>query len=145
MNLSRIVERWADHTPGRTAFHFHGEDISYAELWRRTERTTRQLAGAGISHGDRIAFLGYNHPDMLVLLFAGLAPRAVAAALRRTEGGMVDTLHFVYSREGRRGLFKGLSMNVVKGPIAVGVSFTVYDLLKGALRLEGGAAHGGGA
>ena len=78
--------------------------------------------------------------------FRGAAPlTGLAAALRRTEGGMVDTLHFVYSREGRRGLFKGLSMNVVKGPIAVGVSFTVYDLLKGALRLEGGAAHGGGA
>jgi hypothetical protein len=78
--------------------------------------------------------------------FRGAAPlTGLAAALRRTEGGMVDTLHLVYSREGRRGLFKGLSMNVVKGPIAVGVSFTVYDLLKGVLQLEGGAAHGGGA
>lgn len=81
MNLSRIVERWADHTPGRTAFHFHGEDISYAELWRRTERTTRQLAGAGISHGDRIAFLGYNHPDMLALLFAAARLGAILVPL----------------------------------------------------------------
>ncbi len=70
MNLSRIVERWAEHAPGRTAVHFHGEDVSYAELLRRTDLATRGLAGLGVAHGDRIAFLGYNHPDMLALLFA---------------------------------------------------------------------------
>lgn len=31
---------------------------------------TRGLAGLGINKGERIAFLGFNHPDMLVLLFA---------------------------------------------------------------------------
>ena len=70
MNLSRIVERWGQHTPGHTALHFQGEDLSYAELWRRTQVATRQLAGLGIAKGDRVAFLGHNHPDMLALLFA---------------------------------------------------------------------------
>ncbi len=70
MNLSRIVERWAHQTPGSTALHFHGEDLSYAELWRRTERATRGLAALGVAKGDRVAFLGYNHPEMLALLFA---------------------------------------------------------------------------
>lgn len=66
--------------------------------------------------------------------------------LRWKEGGAVDTLTRVYGTEGiRGGLFKGLSLNAVKGPIAVGVSFTTYDLLKKAFGLEGGAggAHGG--
>ncbi len=70
MNLSRFIERWAQHAPARTALHFQGVDLSYAQLWARTERATRGLAGLGIARGDRIAFLGYNHPEMLVLLFA---------------------------------------------------------------------------
>ena len=63
---------------------------------------------------------------------------SMAARVKRVDGGMIDTLFAIYSREGRRGLFKGLSMNVIKGPIAVGVSFTTYDILKGFLNLEGG-------
>ncbi|MBS0338657.1 MAG: long-chain fatty acid--CoA ligase [Proteobacteria bacterium] len=81
MNLSRIVERWAHHTPGRTAFHFQGADVSYPELWLRTERATRGLAGLGVGRGDRIAFLGYNHPDMLVLLFAASRLGAILVPL----------------------------------------------------------------
>ena len=70
MNLSRLIERWAAHTPDRVALHFGGEDSSCAELWTRTQRMTRALTGLGVRKGDRVAFLGYNNPEMLVLLFA---------------------------------------------------------------------------
>ncbi len=70
MNLSRIIERWAEHFPAKVALHFHGTDWTYAVLWERIEEATRMLGANGVARGDRVAFLGYNHPDMLVLLFA---------------------------------------------------------------------------
>ncbi len=39
------------------------------------------------------------------------------------------TLMYVLRSEGWRGLFKGVSMNWIKGPIAVSVSFNTYDVV----------------
>ncbi|XP_049884310.1 mitochondrial coenzyme A transporter SLC25A42 [Pectinophora gossypiella] len=47
---------------------------------------------------------------------------------------ILGTLREVYATEGWRGFFKGLSMNWVKGPIAVGISFATYDAIKTFLR-----------
>ena len=70
MNLSRIVERWAEHCPSKVAIRYRDTDYSYARLWERIEEATRALAFRGVGRGDRVAFLGYNNPEMLVLLFA---------------------------------------------------------------------------
>jgi fatty-acyl-CoA synthase len=71
MDLSRIIERWAAFQPHKTAVHFQGGDLSYAELWQRVEAASRGLAARlDIGRGDRVAYLGANHPNMLVLLFA---------------------------------------------------------------------------
>lgn len=52
----------------------------------------------------------------------------------RSYPTMLATFRAVYTTEGWRGFFKGLSMNWVKGPIAVGISFATYDSIKGTLR-----------
>jgi fatty-acyl-CoA synthase len=70
MDLSRIVQRWAELRPDHIAVHFLGEDITYSALWRRVEAATLRLASLGVQKGDRVAYLGANHPELLAILFA---------------------------------------------------------------------------
>jgi solute carrier family 25 protein 42 len=42
---------------------------------------------------------------------------------------IIESFRVIIREEGTRGLTKALSMNAVKGPIAVGVSFTTHDYL----------------
>lgn len=52
-----------------------------------------------------------------------------------TYSTILGTMKEVVSEEGViRGLYKGLSMNWVKGPVAVGISFTTFDLTQILLR-----------
>jgi len=78
LNLSRIIERWAGHFPDKAALHFHGTDYTYAQLWTRIQEVSSSLR---VSKGERIAWLGYNHPDMLVLLFAAARRGAILVPL----------------------------------------------------------------
>jgi len=71
MTLHEVIERWAQLQADKTAVHFQGEDISYAELAKRVARTSEALVEQlRIGAGDRVAYLGYNRPEMLELLFA---------------------------------------------------------------------------
>jgi fatty-acyl-CoA synthase len=70
-DISLWIERHAGFYPGKTAVRFHGRALTYGDLARRIERAAAVLHGElGLRRGDRIAWLGLNHPDLLVLLFA---------------------------------------------------------------------------
>ncbi len=70
MKLAQIIKRHAQFSPQQVALHAAGEDISYGALWQRIQRATHVLLKAGVQTGDRVAWLGFNDPAMLVLLFA---------------------------------------------------------------------------
>ncbi|MFF0559545.1 long-chain fatty acid--CoA ligase [Streptomyces sp. NPDC004266] len=57
-------------SPRRTALLYEGRAIDYAELHERCTRLAHALRGAGVARGDRVAFLGPNHPAYLETLFA---------------------------------------------------------------------------
>jgi fatty-acyl-CoA synthase len=68
--LHRWIERHADHTPNRIALRFEGEAITWAELAQRVERMAGSLASLGVRPGDRVGYLGANHPAQIVMLAA---------------------------------------------------------------------------
>jgi fatty-acyl-CoA synthase len=78
LDLSRIIEHWALHSPHKRALRFQAGAWTYAQFWQRIEQATRAL---GVERGERIAWLGYNHPDMLALLFAAARLGAVLVPL----------------------------------------------------------------
>jgi fatty-acyl-CoA synthase len=71
VSLARWIERHAAFTPDKVALRCEDEVLSYAALERRVAQFAAGLQGElGIGRGDRVAWLGLNHPDMLALLFA---------------------------------------------------------------------------
>ena len=65
-------------------------------------------------------------------------PLDIVRRRMQTQPGLMTiagVLRKVFIEEGIiHGLYKGLSLNWVKGPIAVGVSFTTFDLVTKFLR-----------
>ena len=57
-------------TPDKTAIVFEGKEMSYRELHRRSVRLARALRERGVGHGDRVAYLGPNHPALAETFFA---------------------------------------------------------------------------
>ncbi|NBM18632.1 long-chain fatty acid--CoA ligase [Streptomyces sp. GC420] len=79
--------RRACKTPNRTALIHQGTATSYARLHERTTRLAHALRGAGLRRGDRIAYLGANHPSYLETFFAAGVLGAVFVPLNTRLAG----------------------------------------------------------
>ncbi|MFJ8083114.1 long-chain fatty acid--CoA ligase [Streptomyces sp. NPDC096205] len=73
--------RRARKTPHRVAVVHDEHTLTYGELHRRVLRLAHALRALGIGHGDRVAYLGPNHPAFLETLFAAGALGAVFVPL----------------------------------------------------------------
>ena len=70
MNLSAWIARNAALTPDKAAIRFPGRELSYADMATLIDRIAAALTGSGIKQGSCVAYLGFNSPEMLALLFA---------------------------------------------------------------------------
>jgi len=71
MSLSDWIERRAEFAPDKCAIRFEGHDSSYAEIATQVNQLSDVLiTQLDIERGDRVAYLGLNSPDVIVLMFA---------------------------------------------------------------------------
>ncbi|NRQ37391.1 long-chain fatty acid--CoA ligase [Nonomuraea sp. NN258] len=62
--------RRAQMTPERVAFVHRDRSLTYAQVHERANRLAARLRAAGIGPGDRVAYLGPNHPAFAETMFA---------------------------------------------------------------------------
>ncbi|MET8975438.1 long-chain fatty acid--CoA ligase [Streptomyces sp. NPDC004539] len=79
--------RRARKTPHRTALVHGDTEHTYAALHDRTTRLAHALRARGLRRGDRIAYLGPNHPSYLETLFAAGTLGAVFVPLNTRLAG----------------------------------------------------------
>ena len=81
MDLAVPIERNAAFAPHKAAIRFADADVDYATLAARIRHACGKLAAFDIGKDDVVAFLGFNHPEMLALLFACARLRAILLPL----------------------------------------------------------------
>ncbi|MGC5617220.1 acyl-CoA synthetase [Georgenia sp. Z1491] len=57
-------------TADKVAVTFEGRSFTYADVEERSRRLAGALRDAGVERGDRVAYVGFNHPTLLETFFA---------------------------------------------------------------------------
>ncbi|KAA0145812.1 hypothetical protein FNF29_04616 [Cafeteria roenbergensis] len=96
----------------------------------------RQQTGYFLREAEGVSSSSVNDWHQRVQLPA--AGSALRAGTASPHQGMLSTLRSIVAAEGWRALWKGVSINWFKGPIAVATSFAVFDALKQAAGLADG-------
>jgi fatty-acyl-CoA synthase len=70
IGLGQTILRRAAISPDQRALTFEGTTQTFAELGDRVRRMAAVLRAGGISAGDRVGYIGLNHPIFLEMLYA---------------------------------------------------------------------------
>ncbi|KJY38946.1 acyl-CoA synthetase [Streptomyces katrae] len=135
--------RRARKTPDRTAVVHGDRTLTYRELHRRVLRLAHGLRALGVTSGDRIAYLGPNHPAFLETLFAAGALGAVFVPLNTrlaapelaynlSDSGSVVLVHAPEQAEAARAAADGAGVRhriSLEGPAGPGDDALAYEEL----------------
>jgi fatty-acyl-CoA synthase len=80
-NLAATALRRSDLNPSRIALIFEEQEIRYDEFGDRVRRLASLLRAGGVCVGDRVGYLGFNHPAQLETMFAAQALGAIFVPL----------------------------------------------------------------
>jgi fatty-acyl-CoA synthase len=137
-NLPDVLRHHASLQPGAIALRFEGRDTSYQVLAAQADAMARHLHACGLHAGERVAYLGFNHPGQIVLLFAVaqlgaiLVPLNYRLAAAEWDGVVADcTPRWVFSdthwaQEAEDlALRAGIAHSLIdlNGPATAGVTF----------------------
>ncbi|GAA4042689.1 fatty acid--CoA ligase [Parerythrobacter jejuensis] len=75
--VTEVVRLHAINTPDTAAFTFEDQEITFAELDAGSNRAAQGLMSLGVQRGDRIAYLGKNHPLYFEILIGAAKIGAV--------------------------------------------------------------------
>jgi fatty-acyl-CoA synthase len=76
-----VLSSQAEQRGASAALRFEGQCTSYAQLATQAQAMAAALQTSGVQRGDRVAWLGLNHPLQIALLFACAGVGAIAMPL----------------------------------------------------------------
>jgi fatty-acyl-CoA synthase len=89
--------RRARKSPDRIALRHDGAELTYAQLHDRVTRLAEVLRGLGVIAGDRVAYLGPNHPSFFETMFATWAAGGIFVPLNTRLAGPELDYHLANS------------------------------------------------
>ncbi|XVV13967.1 acyl-CoA synthetase [Actinoplanes sp. CA-131856] len=109
--------RRAAISPDRTAIIHGDRRTTYGELRERVTRLAARLRAAGVTHGDRVAYLGLNHPSFVETMFATLLIGGIFVPLntRLTAG----ELGYMLEHSGTSVLIRSTECAPASAPVTV--------------------------
>jgi fatty-acyl-CoA synthase len=121
--------RRARKSPERIAVLHEGAELTYAQLHERVARLAAALRGLGVTAGDRVAFLGPNHPAFFETMFATWAAGGIFVPLNMRLAGPELAHHLADS--GSQVLIYGPAQAGVLGEIRGGLAVSHLVALAG--------------
>ena len=79
--LWQVLQAQSEQRGRAPALRFEGKETSYAQLAAQSRAMAAALQASGVQRGDRVAWIGLNHPLQIALLFACAGLGAIAMPL----------------------------------------------------------------